>query len=84
VVRTSLILGDGRGGHDTLTKELLSGRAQGVLFTDQIRKPVHVDDLGLRLPVDVRLRTGRATSLLRTRLRGPRVHGCPIRELKVR
>ncbi|MFI6231108.1 SDR family oxidoreductase [Micromonospora echinospora] len=124
VVRTSLILGDGDGGHETLTKELLSGRAQGVLFTDQIRKPVHVDDLadallelatndyqgilnvagpdavsrydlgvlvarregldpalipagtiadlGLRLPVDVRLRTGKATSLLRTRLRGAR------------
>ncbi|RIV29798.1 SDR family oxidoreductase [Micromonospora radicis] len=45
VVRTSLILGHGRGGHETLTHELLSGRTDGVLFTDQIRKPVHVDDL---------------------------------------
>jgi dTDP-4-dehydrorhamnose reductase len=45
VVRTSLILGDGRGAHEVLTHELISGQADGVLFTDQIRKPVHVDDL---------------------------------------
>ena len=122
VVRTSVILGDGRGAHEILTHQLLSGRADGVLFTDQIRKPVHVDDLadallelavddyqgilnvagpdvisrydlgvlvarragldpallpagtmadlGVRLSADVRLRTEKATSLLRTRLRG--------------
>ncbi|RZU52798.1 dTDP-4-dehydrorhamnose reductase [Krasilnikovia cinnamomea] len=122
VVRTSLILGDGTGVHEVLTHDLIAGRADGTLFTDQIRKPVHVDDLadallelatnghagilnvagadaisrydlgvlvarrdgldptlipagtigdrGLRLPTDVRLRTEKATALLRTRLRG--------------
>jgi dTDP-4-dehydrorhamnose reductase len=45
VVRTSLIMGDGRGQHETLTRDLIAGRVQGVLFTDMIRKPVHVDDL---------------------------------------
>jgi dTDP-4-dehydrorhamnose reductase len=45
VVRTSLVLGDGYGGHEVLTHALASGRAGGVLFTDEIRKPVHVADL---------------------------------------
>ena len=45
VVRTSMILGDGRSAHELLTYRLLSGKGEGVLFTDQIRKPVHVDDL---------------------------------------
>jgi dTDP-4-dehydrorhamnose reductase len=45
VVRTSLILGDGRGHHETLTRDLIAGRVRGALFTDMIRKPVHVDDL---------------------------------------
>jgi dTDP-4-dehydrorhamnose reductase len=45
VVRTSLIVGDGRGAHETLTHDLIAGRRTGMLFTDQIRKPVHVDDL---------------------------------------
>jgi dTDP-4-dehydrorhamnose reductase len=45
VVRTSLILGDGDGLHEKLTRDLIAGRAGGVLFTDMIRKPVHVDDL---------------------------------------
>jgi len=45
VVRTSLILGDGRGRHEALTRDLISGRVRGALFTDMIRKPVHVDDL---------------------------------------
>ncbi|MEE6259977.1 SDR family oxidoreductase [Plantactinospora sonchi] len=45
VVRTSLILGDGRGGHELLTHGLVSGRLRGALFTDEIRTPVHVDDL---------------------------------------
>jgi dTDP-4-dehydrorhamnose reductase len=45
VVRTSLILGYGQSGHEILTHRLASGAAEGVLFTDQIRKPVHVDDL---------------------------------------
>jgi dTDP-4-dehydrorhamnose reductase len=124
VVRTSLIIGHGRGGHEMLTYQLISGQATGMLLTDQIRKPIHVDDLadavlelatngyrgilnvagrdsisrydlgvlvarrdgldparipagtaaelGLRLPADVRLRVEKATSLLRTRLRGAR------------
>jgi dTDP-4-dehydrorhamnose reductase len=45
IVRTSLILGGGLGGHELLTHELASGRVEGALFTDEIRKPVHVDDL---------------------------------------
>jgi dTDP-4-dehydrorhamnose reductase len=45
VVRTSVILGDGRGQHEVLTRDLIAGRVQGALFTDMIRKPVHVDDL---------------------------------------
>jgi dTDP-4-dehydrorhamnose reductase len=45
VVRTSLVLGDGYGGHEVLTHALASGRVKGALFTDEIRKPVHVDDL---------------------------------------
>ncbi len=45
VVRTSLILGDGRGNHELLTHGLVSGELTGALFTDEIRKPVHVDDL---------------------------------------
>ncbi|WP_018826034.1 sugar nucleotide-binding protein [Salinispora arenicola] len=45
VARTSLILGYGRGQHEILTRELIAGRVQGALFTDMVRKPVHVDDL---------------------------------------
>jgi dTDP-4-dehydrorhamnose reductase len=45
VVRTSLILGHGQGLTEKLTHDLVAGRAQGLLFTDQIRKPIHVDDL---------------------------------------
>ncbi|MFI5907767.1 SDR family oxidoreductase [Dactylosporangium sp. NPDC051541] len=118
IVRTSLIMADGGGGHEQLTYDLLEGRADGALFTDEIRKPVHVDDLadalleigggdyrgvlnvagpdavsrydlgvlvaerdgldpgklrsatGSGRPGDVRLDTGLAAGLLRTRLRG--------------
>ncbi|GIF02506.1 SDR family oxidoreductase [Actinoplanes siamensis] len=45
VVRTSLILGDGNGAHEVLTRDLIAGRARGALFTDEVRTPVHVDDL---------------------------------------
>ena len=45
VVRTSLILGDGAGAHEVLTRDLIAGRATGALFTDEVRTPVHVDDL---------------------------------------
>jgi dTDP-4-dehydrorhamnose reductase len=45
VVRTSMILGHGTGQHERLTHDLAAGRAQGALFTDMVRVPVHVDDL---------------------------------------
>jgi dTDP-4-dehydrorhamnose reductase len=45
VVRTSLILGDGNGAHEILTRDLITGRVRGALFTDEVRTPVHVDDL---------------------------------------
>jgi dTDP-4-dehydrorhamnose reductase len=45
VVRTSLVLGDGHGGHEVLTRDLISGRVRGALFTNELRKPVHTDDL---------------------------------------
>lgn len=45
VVRTSLILGDGNGQHERLTRDVIAGHVDGVLFTDMIRKPVHVFDL---------------------------------------
>jgi dTDP-4-dehydrorhamnose reductase len=45
IVRTSLILGYGRGVHEKLTRALIAGDATGMLFTDQVRKPIHVDDL---------------------------------------
>ncbi|MFB9446532.1 sugar nucleotide-binding protein [Dactylosporangium vinaceum] len=45
VVRTSLIMADGGSGHEQLTYDLLAGRVDGALFTDEIRKPIHVDDL---------------------------------------
>jgi dTDP-4-dehydrorhamnose reductase len=49
VVRTSLILGDGDGQHEILTRDLITGRVKGALFTDMIRKPVHADDLAAAL-----------------------------------
>ncbi|GIE95373.1 sugar nucleotide-binding protein [Paractinoplanes rishiriensis] len=118
VVRTSLILGDGNGGHEILTRDLIGGRVRGALFTNELRKPVHTDDLadvllelaagdfagvlnvagsdvisrydlgvlvarrdgldpaaipcaeGTGRPTDVRLGTGLAQRVLRTRLRG--------------
>ncbi|HWG99689.1 MAG TPA: sugar nucleotide-binding protein [Pilimelia sp.] len=45
VVRTSLIMGDGHGGAELLTHRLAAGQWRGALFTDEIRTPVHVDDL---------------------------------------
>jgi len=49
VVRTSLILGDGNGAHEHLTRALIAGRVRGALYTDDIRMPVHVDDLAAAL-----------------------------------
>ncbi|WP_433066638.1 SDR family oxidoreductase [Dactylosporangium sp. CS-033363] len=45
IVRTSLIIANGGGGHEQLTYDLVAGRIDGALFTDEIRKPVHADDL---------------------------------------
>lgn len=45
IVRTSVIVGHGRGRHEVLTRDLIAGRARGALCTDMIRLPVHVDDL---------------------------------------
>jgi dTDP-4-dehydrorhamnose reductase len=52
VVRTSLILGASGGlpsPMERLVHDLASGRAQGELFTDDIRCPVHVADLAAAL-----------------------------------
>lgn len=45
VVRTSLIIGDGQSVHERAVHELAAGTRAGVLFTDDIRCPVHVADL---------------------------------------
>ncbi|MFJ4684716.1 SDR family oxidoreductase [Streptomyces sp. NPDC088789] len=49
VVRTSLIIGHGRSVHESLVHELAGGIADGALFTDEIRCPVHVSDLASAL-----------------------------------
>ncbi|MGA4878589.1 SDR family oxidoreductase [Streptomyces lydicamycinicus] len=49
VVRTSLIIGHGGSAHECLVHALAAGTHDGVLFTDDIRCPVHVDDLASAL-----------------------------------
>lgn len=49
VARTSLILGNGRSSHERMVHDLASGEREGVLFTDDIRCPVHVEDLAAAL-----------------------------------
>ncbi|MFI8350222.1 SDR family oxidoreductase [Streptomyces sp. NPDC085596] len=49
VVRTSLIVGDGRSDHERLVHALIAGTREGVLFTDDVRCPVHVRDLAAAL-----------------------------------
>ncbi len=49
VVRTSLIIGHGRSVHEHLVHQLAAGTTEGVLFTDDIRCPVHVSDLAAAL-----------------------------------
>ncbi|MGX1268330.1 SDR family oxidoreductase [Streptomyces phaeoluteigriseus] len=49
VVRTSLIIGRGRSTHERLVHQLIAGTTEGVLFTDDIRCPVHVADLAAAL-----------------------------------
>ncbi|MGW3203975.1 SDR family oxidoreductase [Streptomyces sp. NPDC001135] len=49
VARTSLIIGDRRSVHVRAVHDLTSGRWDGVLFTDDVRCPVHVSDLAAAL-----------------------------------
>ena len=48
VARTSLILGDGASQHEELVRRLAAG-ADGALFEDERRCPVHVEDLARAL-----------------------------------
>lgn len=49
VARTSLIIGDGQSEHERTVHELATGTREGVLFTDDVRCPVHVSDLAAAL-----------------------------------
>ncbi len=49
IVRTSLIIGDEPYKHVALVLDMLAGRNSGVLFTDEIRCPIHVADLASAL-----------------------------------
>ncbi len=49
VARTSLIIGHGRSVHERIVHEIATGTGNGVLFTDDIRCPVHVTDLAAAL-----------------------------------
>jgi dTDP-4-dehydrorhamnose reductase len=49
VARTSLIIGHGRSVHERTVHALAGGARDGVLFTDDIRCPVHVQDLAAAL-----------------------------------
>lgn len=49
IARTSLIIGDGGSPHEKHVHALVTGTATGVLFTDDMRCPVHVTDLASAL-----------------------------------
>ncbi|WP_026416481.1 sugar nucleotide-binding protein [Actinomadura oligospora] len=49
IARTSLIIGDGGSVHERRVHALVAGRDDGVLFTDDVRCPVHVGDLAAAL-----------------------------------
>lgn len=49
VVRTSLIIGHGGSVHERMVHALAAGTRDGVLFTDDIRCPVQVEDLASAL-----------------------------------
>ncbi|MDQ0947079.1 dTDP-4-dehydrorhamnose reductase [Streptomyces phaeochromogenes] len=49
VARTSLIIGHGGSVHEHLVHALAAGTRDGALFTDDIRCPVHVEDLASAL-----------------------------------
>jgi dTDP-4-dehydrorhamnose reductase len=48
IARTSLIIGEGDSKHEQLVRALASG-VPGLLYTDVVRCPVHVDDLAAAL-----------------------------------
>ncbi|MFI9597428.1 SDR family oxidoreductase [Nonomuraea sp. NPDC052265] len=49
IARTSLIIGDGGSSHEARVHALATGGTEGVLFTDDVRCPVHVTDLAAAL-----------------------------------
>jgi dTDP-4-dehydrorhamnose reductase len=49
IVRTSLVIGDGDSPHEAYVHSLAAGATAGVLFTDDVRCPVHVTDLASAL-----------------------------------
>jgi dTDP-4-dehydrorhamnose reductase len=49
IARTSLIVGDGDSKHERLVHALASGVEVGVLYTDDVKCPVHVADLASAL-----------------------------------
>jgi dTDP-4-dehydrorhamnose reductase len=49
IARASLIIGDGDSKHERLVHALASGAKAGVLYTDEVRCPVHVTDLASAL-----------------------------------
>jgi dTDP-4-dehydrorhamnose reductase len=49
IARTSLIIGHGGSAHERMVHELVAGTREGVLFTDVVRCPVHVEDLAAAL-----------------------------------
>ncbi|HEY7176523.1 MAG TPA: sugar nucleotide-binding protein, partial [Micromonosporaceae bacterium] len=49
IARTSLIIGNGDSQHEAFVHALASGATSGVLFTDDVRCPVHVSDLASAL-----------------------------------
>jgi dTDP-4-dehydrorhamnose reductase len=49
IARTSLIVGNGNSQHESMVRDLVAGRRDGFLFTDDVRCPVHVGDLASAL-----------------------------------
>jgi dTDP-4-dehydrorhamnose reductase len=49
IARTSLIIGDGDSKHERIVHALASGAEPGVLYTDDVKCPVHVIDLASAL-----------------------------------
>jgi dTDP-4-dehydrorhamnose reductase len=50
IARTSLIIGgDGQSVHERRVHDYIAGREEGVLFSDEIRCPIHVRDLASAL-----------------------------------